>query len=60
MTKKTICIIAVFILIELLCAALAWLGGFNFDKRHPDVAATAALSIWLGALIAFAVGETSE
>lgn len=25
--------VAVFILVELVIAALAWIGGFNFDRR---------------------------
>ena len=57
MTKKTVRIIAVFILVELICAGLAWLAGFNFDRRHPDVALTTGLFVWLGVMIAFAAGE---
>jgi len=44
--------VAVFILVELVIAALAWIGGFNFDRRGSDVAFTSAIAIWLGAFFA--------
>ena len=44
--------VAVFILVELVIAALAWIGGFNFDRRGSDVAFTSAIAIYIGAFFA--------
>ncbi len=44
--------VAVFILIELVIAALAWIGGFNFDRRGSDVAFTSIIAIWIGVFFA--------
>ena len=44
--------VVIFLLIELVAAVLFWLGGFNFDRRSPDVAFFTALSLWAGAFSA--------
>lgn len=41
-----------FLLVEIVCAALAWLGGFNFDRRGGDVFIGALLSLWVGVFLA--------
>lgn len=42
--KKVLCALGAAIVAILCCCFNAWLGGYNFDHRGPDVATGAALS----------------
>lgn len=42
------------------CAIIAWLGGFNFDQRTPDVAFGFTISILFSTLFAFLVGDIQD
>ncbi len=44
-----------FLAVCALSAFVAWCGGYNFDKRNPDVAcwvcATGTIAVWLGGMV---------
>ena len=42
----------VFVATLLVCAALAWLGGYDFDKRNGWVAYCSAMSLMAAAIAA--------
>lgn len=48
--------IIAFILTLAFIAGLAWLGGFNFDTRSPDVAIATLLAVTLAFLTGVLVG----
>lgn len=41
-----------FVVVLAFAAVIAWLGGYDFDKRNPDVAFFVVMSAILAALIA--------
>jgi len=43
--KRAIIMCAVFLVVVAASCFLAWVGGFNFDKRNPDVAIWAAMTL---------------
>jgi hypothetical protein len=57
--KPAAAFLSVFVVVLLISALIAWVGGFNFDQRDPEVAHWLLGSIWfagmfggLGVLIA--------
>ena len=42
---KTVAAVAIGIVVLGFCMFLLWCGGFNFDKRNPDVAFGVGLSL---------------
>lgn len=56
MTKKdwAVSLIA-FIVIQAMICFLAWVGGFNFDERSPDIALAAFYSMFIGGIMAYLV-----
>lgn len=49
-TGKLRCL--VFVAVLLVCAALAWLAGYNFDERNGWVASCTALALFYAAIAA--------
>lgn len=47
---QTMCGITAFIITAALLSGVAWLGGYDFDHRSPDVACGASLGLMLSAV----------
>jgi hypothetical protein len=43
---------ALFIAMLVLCALTAWLGGYDFDYRSPDVAAGFVMALIVATIVA--------
>ena len=46
-------VITAFVLTMALCAAIAWVGGFEFDHRSPSVAAGLFFSLYISGVAAY-------
>lgn len=49
--------VLIFFACLLLCAGIAWLGGYDFNQRSPWVAWYTGLAIWIGAIATVLFGE---
>ena len=50
--KKWAIGILVFVACLTICGFIAWSGGYDFDKRSPDVAMALMMAIWASAFAA--------
>jgi hypothetical protein len=45
---------------SILCAIIAWLGGYNFDTRGPEIANWVSFVFWISVMVGGVTATTAS